>query len=236
MQNPSPRRVVARFVLASDMPKVPDFLGTLDAVVDNWTDGLLDLLTRRKPTDADIQNAFLEAGVTADDINALPVSQGMARTAGVLDYITALGGKILKGVWHMITAPFMALWKLLTSQSYRDKIKKGFKKAIRHEIRATKHLFNVVARLSKGEEVRGQEVKAAARQFIDLASKILLVHFAGPHIAHLFSKGLLHAASALLSPLDEVVAVVVDKPIRWVSQKFLGEAVGLLPSGFYTHF
>ena len=210
-----------------------DLFDTLDDVLDSWTDVLLDLLSAKQPSDDDIQKAFLSAGVTADTVNALPVSQGMARTAGVLDYITALGGKILKGVWHMLTHPFISFWKLLTSASYRAEIKKGFKKAIRHENRATKHLFSVSLRLSKREEVNPQEIKAAARQFVDLASKILLAKFVGPHIVHLFSKGILHAATALLSPLDEVVAVAIDKPLRWATEKFVGESIGLLPSGFY---
>ena len=228
------RMASSRLVRANAGPM--DFDTTLDLVVDSWTDGFLDLLSDKKPTEDDIEKAFSSAGITAEDVNALPVSQGLARTAGVMDYIVALGGKILKGVWHMITHPFISMWKLLTSSQYRAEVKKGIKRAISHEIRATKHMFNVVVRLSKGEEVKPQEVKAAARQFLDLATKILIGYFIGPHIADLFKEGILKAAAALLSPLDEVIAVAVDKPIRWATEKFLGEAMGLLPSGFYTHF
>jgi hypothetical protein len=85
-------------------------------------------------------------------------------------------------------------------------------------------------------EVRPQEVKAAVVQFVDIATKVLIFVFIGPHVAHMFAEGPLRAMMALMSPVDEVAGVMLDKPLRWVTNKFLGAAIGLLPSGFYTHF
>ncbi|NBR01389.1 MAG: hypothetical protein EBT97_13280 [Actinobacteria bacterium] len=41
--------------------------------------------------------------------------------------------------------------------------------------------------------------------------------------------------ASILPPIDEVVGVRIDKPLRWATQHLLGESIGLLPSRFYTH-
>ena len=215
----------------------------IDGLIDNWVDGFFDILKGYDLKDENIEEAIQEASGQVDtealnevyaegeglDLNAI-------RTAGFIDSVRAFGGKLLSGAWHMLTGPFHALWKMLTSPQYRTHIKNGMKRAVRHEIRSSKHMVKVALRLAKGENVPPQEVRAAAIQFLDLLSKVILAWIAGPHIAHLFAKGVAKAMMALLSPLDEVAAVLLDKPLRWATQKFLGQAIGLLPSGFYTHF
>lgn len=207
-------------------------LEVVDAMIDAWGEAFLDSLARFRITEDNVDDA-LTGHMDPDEVNAAFDPAG--RTAGIMDTVSALGGKVLSEAWHMITHPFIAAWKMATSSSYRGKVIAGVKRAVRHEVRATRHMFIVAQRLLAGEEVRPQEVRAAVFQFADLTVRVLLVKFVGPHIAHMFSHGALKAMASLLTPIDEVVAVMVDKPMRWATNHLLGEAIGLLPSGFYTH-
>jgi hypothetical protein len=206
----------------------------LDALVDSWTDGFLDLVHEAKLSEEDVEAALEQGGLTADTVN--DSDSDAIRTAGFGDWISALGGKILKSAWHMLSAPFISAWKMASSPSYRTAIKKAVKRVVSHEIRSTKHMARVAMRLAQGEEVHPKEARAAALQFVDIISKLILAIVVGPHIAHLFAAGPLRAMMALMSPLDEVAAIAFDKPLRWVSRRFFGGVIGLLPSGFYTHF
>jgi hypothetical protein len=230
------RKLVGSLLLRQASIRVADAATeeALDALVDAWTDGFLDILRHAKLSDADIESALSASGLTADAVNS--TNPEGVKTAGLGDWIVALGGKILKGAWHMLVHPFASAWKLVTSSEYRTKIKTAIKRAVRHEIRSSKHMLKVAMRLAQGEEVRPQEVKAAVVQFVDIATKVLIFVFIGPHVAHMFAEGPLRAMMALMSPVDEVAGVMLDKPLRWVTNKFLGAAIGLLPSGFYTHF
>lgn len=205
----------------------------LDQMVDNWVDGFMSFLGKMDITEEDV-NAALSKDVGAEDVNALFETQ--MKTAGLMDTIRALGGKVFSGAWHMITHPFISLKKLFTQPAYRKEVARAVKKALKHEARATKHMFIVATKLATGEDVKPQEVRTAAIQFVDIFTKVLLAYFVGPHVAHMFSHGVLKALASLLSPLDEVVGMVLDKPLRMASEKFLGASIGLLPSGFYTHF
>jgi len=211
------------------------FSNALDALVDGWADGFLDILKGVKVSPEDVEKALFVSGLTADGVNG-GLDTEAVRTAGLGDWVKALGGKILKSAWHSLVHPFVSAWKLVVSPSYRGTIKKALKRVVSHEIRSTKHMARVAMRLAQGEEIPPQEVRAAALQFVDILTKVLLGVIVGPHIAHLFAAGPLRAMMALMSPLDEVAGVLLDAPIRWASRKFLGGALGLLPSGFYTHF
>jgi len=210
-----------------------DVLDVVDAIVDAWGEAFLVGLARFRMTEDDV-DAALSGSLSADEVNAAFDPTG--KTAGVMDTVQALGGKVLSVAWHMLTHPFIAAWKFITNPQYRAKVITGIKRAIRHEIRATRHMVGVAQRLIAGETVKPQEVKAAVMQFIDIAMKVLIGWFIGPHIAHLFAQGVFKALASLMSPLDEVIGIIIDAPIRWATQHLLGESVGLLPSGFYTHF
>jgi len=204
----------------------------VDAIIDQWADAFLHRLSGYNLTPQDV-DAALSGEVSAEDVNAIFDPSG--KTAGIMDTVHALGGNVLSGAWHMITHPFIAAWKMVTNPQYRAKVIVGIKRAIRHEVRATRHMIVVAQRLLAGEEVKPQEVRAAVIQFVDIAMKVIIGVFVGPHIAHLFAHGVLKALASLLSPLDEVIGVMIDKPLRWATQHLIGESIGLLPSGFYTH-
>ncbi len=158
------------------------------------------------------------------------------KTAGLGHLIRALGGLILNGVWHMIVAPFINIGKLITSPAFRVEIKTAFRRALSHEMRSTKHMVNVAGRLSRGEEVNPQERTTAMHQLVDILTKVVLLYFVGPRITGLFENGIWKALAALMSPLDDIVVILLDKPIRAAAKKLMSADIGLLPSGFYTHF
>ena len=229
----SATRVASRHLSSSRRTAAADVMDVVDAIVDSWGEALLINLAKFRMTEADV-DAALSGDLSAEDVNAAFDPTG--KTAGIMDTVQALGGKVLSGAWHMLTAPFIAAWKMATNPSYRAKVIAGIKRALRHEVRATRHMVVVAQRLLAGEEVKPQEVKAAVVQFVDIAMKVIIGVFVGPHIAHLFAHGVLKALASLLSPLDEVIGVMIDKPLRWATQHLIGESIGLLPSGFYTHF
>lgn len=220
-------RVAARYKRAEDDQ------AAFEAMVDHWADVFLDELEKNTDiSESDVERVLQSEGVSAEDINDVV---GM-KQAGLGNLVKALGGWIAHNVWHMVTGPFFGIKKLITSQQFRTEVKASFKRALSHEIRSTKHMVSVAARLARGEEVNPQERKAAMHQLVDILVKAVLVYFTGPHIAHLFSGGVWKALAALLSPLDEVVMVLLDKPIRAAAKKLMSADIGLLPSGFYTHF
>jgi len=171
-------------------------------------------------------------GVTADALNAL--ADPMTKQAG--GFIRALGGLVFRGLWALVVHPFLALGKFVRSSQFRSEVKASFKRALRHEVRATKHMMDVAGRLARGEEVNPHERKAAMHQLVDILTKAILIYFAGPHVAHLFAGGVWKALAAFMSPLDEIIAILLDKPIRAAARKLLSADIGMLPSGFYTHW
>jgi hypothetical protein len=220
-------RVASRYIRAAQDE------AAFEAMVDHWADVFLDELASNVQIDeGDVESLLRSQGVSAEDINDVV---GM-KQAGLGNLVKALGGWIAHSVWHMVTGPFIGIKKLITSQKFRDEVKRSFKRALNHEVRATKHMVSVAGRLARGEEVNPQEKKAAMHQLVDILTKAVLVYFTGPHIAHFFAGGIWKALGALLSPLDEIVVILLDKPIRAAAQKLLSADIGLLPSGFYTHF
>lgn len=220
------QRVASRFVQAQDE-------AALEAMVDHWVNVFLDeLASEVQITEDDVEKVLRSQGVTADDVNALV---GM-KQAGVGNLIRILGGWVAGHVWHMIAGPFIGIGKFIISAKFRGEVKRAYKRALSHEIRSTKHLLSVAGRLARGESVKPQEKKAAMHQLVDILVKVVIAYFAGPHVAHLFSGGIWKALAALLSPLDEILLVLLDKPLRAVAKKLMSADIGLLPSGFYTHY
>lgn len=220
------RRVAARYLCAQDE-------AAFEALADHWADVFLDEFVEHLHIDAAHVNAALQAGgVTADQVNALTDT----RQAGLGEWIRALGGKILKSTWHMLVGPFVAIKKLIFSQQFRTEIKISFRRALDHEARSTRHMVEVAGRLARGEDVPAPERKTAMIQLVDILTKIVFAYLAGPHVVDMFSGGIWKALAAVLSPLDEVAIMLFDKPLRAASRKLLGADIGMLPSGFYTHF
>lgn len=220
-------RVASRYIRAQDDE------AAFEVMVDHWIDVFLgDLADNTQIDEGDVEALLRSQGVTAEDINDV---MGM-KQAGLGNLVKALGGWIAQGLWHMIVGPFIGLKKLITSSQFRGEVKAAFRRALNHEVRATKHLISVAGRMARGEEVNEPERKAAMHQLVDILVKVVVIYLAGPHVAHLFSHGIWKALGALMSPLDEMAALLLDKPIRAAAKKLLSADIGLLPSGFYTHF
>jgi len=221
-------RVAARFAQAQDDE------AALDALADHWADVFLDEFIAKADFDErNVVQVLQNKGVSAEDINRIAPP---TKEAGIGTFVRVLGGLVLRGLWRMLIHPFLAIGKMFVSPTFRNEIKTSFKRALSHELRASKHMMSVAGRLARGEEVNPHERKAAMHQLTDILVKTVLVYFASPHIAHLFASGIWKALAALLSPIDEVVLVLLDKPIRAASKKLMSADIGLMPSGFYTHF
>lgn len=224
-------RVAARYQLAEEQRDQE----VLDAVADHLVDAFLDeFIQNVRIEPAAVEKILAADGISADDVNAATGSP--EKTAGVGEWVSALGGFILKKVWHLLTQPFLMLEAFIRSSEFRADVKRSFKRALSHEVRSTKHMLDVAKRLARGEPVKSQEIKTAVAQVVDILSKVILIYVVGPHLAALFARGAVKAILALLSPLDEIAGILLDKPLRMATKRMIDSEVGLLPSGFYTHF
>lgn len=137
--------------------------------------------------------------------------------------------KALHGVWHVVSDPFKKMWKLATDKSYRKEVKDFVIKAVKKEGSQTKVMAGTFKRILQGEKVSRDEKVAALNQFIDLAKVATVGGFA----KHMAAGGVMKFLSTMASPVDEVVGVAVDKPLRKLTKKLFGHAHGILPSSFY---
>ena len=137
--------------------------------------------------------------------------------------------EMAKHAGHQLAHPFVAAKDLVTKPEARKKFSKYLKGAIRKEVKETKHLKDTIKRALKGDKIYEADRRKAINQAVDLVKVALL----GATVAHLFHGGVVKAIGALASPVDEVVAMGIDKPLRDVTEKVFGSSHGLLPSSFY---
>jgi hypothetical protein len=222
-----PKRVARRYRQANDQ-------AALEAMAGYWADVFLDQFVGAVDLGpAHVESILAENGLSADVVNE---ADPTTKTAGAFEWVQALGGKILKGTLHLLLGPFFGIKKFITSPAFRAEVKTGFMRALDHEKRSTIHMLSVASRLAHGEDVNPQERKAAMVQLVDILSKVVLAVLVGPHIVALFQGGIWKVLAAAMSPLDDIVFILFDKPIRVAARKLLGADIGMLPSGFYTHF
>jgi uncharacterized protein YnzC (UPF0291/DUF896 family) len=202
-------RVASRYVQAG-----------ADDTIDRWSDLFLDALGQKVDfSEKDITRLFQINGISAEDLNKLDTG----KQAG--EEIYTLGGWIRRGLWYVLVRPFVVLGKFVKSQEFRTEVKTAIRKAVRQEVRSTRHMVRVLDRLSRGEDVHPQELKAALRQFADLASKVVLLIILGPNVANLFTAGAWKAMSAILAPLSEILVVLFHRPIQAAAKLFLSTPV-----------
>ena len=93
--------------------------------------------------------------------------------------------------------------------------------------------MNVAYRLATGGKAHPEEVKNAVHQFMDLLKIALVTYLLGSEFAHLIMVSPLAVLGSLLSPVDEVAALIVDHPLRHITKYLVGKSHGLLLSSFY---
>jgi hypothetical protein len=202
-------------------------------LVEYWADQFLDLFVDHVDfSEHKIEHVLHAQGLTAEKLNELNDTQD----AGVLDTVHVLGGLVVKKLWHMTVHSVTSVWKFITSSKFRHEVKISLVRAVKHEARSSKHLMSVAGRLARGEDVNPHERKAAMHQLVDIFKTALMIHFMGPHVAHILASGFWKALASLGTPFDEIVGMLIDAPIRFAANKMLGMDIGLLPSGFYTHW
>lgn len=138
-------------------------------------------------------------------------------------------GEIAKKVGHQLVHPFVAAKDLLTKPEARKELADHVKKSVRKETKETKHLVSTIKKAVSGEKISKEDKTRAVNQAVDLV-KVALI---GATVAHLFHGGVMKAIGTLASPVDEVVGVAVDAPLRKITEKVFGSAHGILPSAFY---
>ena len=225
-------RVASRYIQATDE-------AAFDALVDHWTDQFLDEVAAHTKIDEPAVESFLASkGVDADDLNAVAGmktanqtanQKANQNTAGLGSVLKILGGLVLQGIWWLVMRPFLALGKFVVSGKFRAEVRAAFKKALNHEVRATKHIASVAGRLARGEEVHPLERKEAMKQFVSILVRVVLICLAGSTVVGLFAGTFWTALTALLGPVSEMVVVLLGGPIKAAASKLLSADIAQFP-------
>lgn len=137
--------------------------------------------------------------------------------------------KVLHGVWHAVSHPFKAAYKLATDKKYRGQVKDFVVKACKKEGTQTKQMAKNIARVLKGEKLSAEEKAAIADQLADVVKVAVM----GAVVGHAAAGGLAKLAATVATPVDELVGVAIDGPLRKATKKLFGREHGLLPTSFY---
>jgi hypothetical protein len=204
----SESRVLRRFKRAQEE--------ALEELADHVADEFLQELSGLGIFSEDrVSTALTVKGLTADSLNS--ISEG--KTAGPV--IKALGGLVLRGVWYALSHPFVILGKLISSGKFRAEIKGAFKKALHRDLRATRHLGSVASRWANGEAIHPEEFKAAKQHLLRILIKIVLIYFAGPGVAGVFSGGIWKAVSAIGFSAEEIILLLLERPLSAAMKKLM---------------
>jgi len=134
-----------------------------------------------------------------------------------------------KKVGHALVHPIVAVKDLITKPEARKELKDHIVKSVKRETAETKQMLGTYGKALKGQKVSPEDRKQAIHQTVDLIKTAMTA----AAVAHLFAGGALKAIATLTSPIDEVIAMGIDGPLRKATEKVFGQAHGLLPSAFY---
>lgn len=192
----------------------------------HWAEVFLDELEAHTKIDEQTAEQVLASkGVDADDVNAVA---GM-KSAGVTDVMKVLGGLVAKALWWVVVRPFLAVGKFVASGKFRSEVLAAFKKAVRHEVRATRHMASVAGRLVRGEPVHPAEKKAAMKQLTTLLVQVVVMYLAGGPLLGFFKGALWSSLTALVGPVSEIVLVLFGAPIKAATAKLLSADIAQFP-------
>jgi hypothetical protein len=207
----SARRVAQRYRQALDDSQALN-------LIDQWVDTFLDRFVQHADFDERAIEGVLQAhGLSAEHVNDAAGAEG--KEAG--NALQALGGWISHGVWGMILKPFLNIAKYFTSQEFRGGIKRSIRRYLSHEVRATRHIVEVAARLVRGQHVPPQERNAAVRQFVHVLGKVVFLYVSGPQIIHFFAGGIWSLIGGSV-PLEKVLTSLIEKPLLIAAKSLLG--------------
>ena len=210
-------RVAHRYIRATDEE-------ALDTMVSHWSQVFLDEVLAHLNLDSPSVEAVLhQEGVTADDLNAVSGTH----TASVGDTLRILGGLVLRGVWAVTLKPFLALGKMVSSSRFRGEVLAAFRRALSHDVRATRHMASVAGRIARGEPVNPYERKEAMHHLVHLLSQAVLVCLTGSQVTGLFRGGVWKALEAVSRPVGEILVILFDRPLRAAGKKLLSQDIGV---------
>jgi hypothetical protein len=137
----------------------------------------------------------------------------------------------VKKLGDVIKSPFLMAKELIKDPETRQRAKDHIKNAVKNETEATKKMFGTLGRAinKTPPPVTKDEAKEVVHQVVDLVKAGLGVATLGHMAAH----GLAQLIAALLTPMDELVGMAIDHPLRAITKKVFGKAHGILPSAFY---
>jgi hypothetical protein len=189
-------------------------LDALDFFIYRVADQFLDALSRLDLfAEKNVSMALLQKGLDATSVNKLTAG----KTAGPL--VKALGGLIARGLWYALIRPFLLLAKIVRSASFRSEIKADVRRALRKEVRETRHMFDVASRWQRGDTIHPQELKAAKDQMLRILVKLVLVYFATAPVTGLFQGGLWKAIQRFAAPAEEILILLLDRPLTALLQR-----------------
>lgn len=185
------------------------------SILDEWVDVFLDELARNTQfNEQQISQALQANGLSADTVNDLGNKQ-----AG--EAIQALGGWVRKSLWYLLVRPFLVIGKIFKSSSFRHELRQAFSRAMKKDVRGTKHMLDVIQRMAHGESVNDHERRAALQQFVRIMSIALFITLAGPSVSSLFTGTVWRTLATLMSPVEDVLMILLHRPIQAAAAKLL---------------
>lgn len=142
-----------------------------------------------------------------------------------------LGALFHHGV-DMVAGPFVAAFNVVKDPKYRKEVLGHIGKAIATETKETGGLLRTFGKALTGRPVTPQEKTDAINQTVDL----IKVGLGTAIVGHVAAAGVVELLKDLAMPYDDVAGMLMDKPLRRVTEKYFGpqHAHGLLPSAFYA--
>jgi hypothetical protein len=139
--------------------------------------------------------------------------------------------RALGKAWHTLAEPFVGAYHLATKKSARKEFKDKIGGALKKETAETKEMLGILKKaVTPGQKVSKEERAKAINQVVDLAKASLI----GTMYGHIAAQGIGEFLATVASPGDEMLGVLIDKPLRKVTKKIFGHEHGILPSAFYS--
>lgn len=187
----------------------------LEPLIDQVVDQLLNALARKDVfTDQAVSQALLEKGIDHSTLAALTSPRVASEPL-----IKALGGLVHRGLWYLLARPFKLLAKIFRSAAFRQEIKATVRRAVRKEFRDTRHMLDVAGRWQRGEPLHPKEAQAAKAQLLRLAAKAILIYCTLGPASGLFSGSLWKSLRRFAGPAEEILVLLLDRPLSALIHK-----------------
>lgn len=168
----------------------------------------------------------------ARGVRSLKHTHGRERALHQTGHILKHTGKEIAGLALLPYHAAKGALQLAIKPKVRQALAGKFLHVVKQESKETAAMVGTLAKLATGQKTTHEEHVAAANQAVDLVK----LAAASTIVGHWAAGGLAELAKELAMPWDDLAGSLVDKPLRALTNRYLGTGNihGLLPSAFYS--